>query len=253
MRRISAVRVLFLLSVLTGIGIFGTCPAVHADGATAATAALGTAATGVAPITVAVAPDLYIKDVFGRIITAADLNGWIVLYGFGNEDNADKAVGWIRELSLAYPNVEGVLYVLVADASGYTKVLQPFVRKVLKREYKKNMQDIKARLTEKGIKLNYALEDRCVLIADSKADFFNAFGIGDQRNLPHMIFVDANRKVRAHFTEYSDEVPKTLGKLLEERKSKQSPIMTALKMSHKKKSMVARYAILGGLLWLLLK
>lgn len=226
------------------------CAALFSGGA--AFAADGEAKAAVSSNAAAVSqPERFdIKDVFGKVIPGKDLDGWIIGYAFGNEKNADTAIGWLKKVGLAHPDADGVIYIIVADASTYSRVLQPVVKKIMKREYKKNMQGIKKEMVEKNIKFKYELEERFILVADTKGEIFERFGIADKKDIPHLIVVDGTHKARADFTEYSDEVPAMIGKLMDERDQAKK---YAYKTSQRKKNMLPRYAALGGLLWLLLK
>ena len=205
------------------------------------------AATATQAITGAV-PDFDFKDVYGRIVKAQDLKDWIVVYGFGNEDNADVAIGWLKNITFANPNATGVLYVSVADASKYDKIMYPFVKKVVKQEYKKKITQIRNEFTERGIPCNFVLEDRYMITIDTKANIFKLFGIGDLRKQPHLFIVDGARNVRGHFTEYSDAVPALFAKVIAERDVKKNFIMTT---HAKKKNSLRRYALGAAAVWLI--
>jgi len=210
------------------------------------------AAPAQAAITVEKPQRFDIKDIFGRIIKADDLKGWIIIYGFGNEDNAEQAVEWLKQLTVSFPDTQGIMYVLVADASRYNKVFQPIVKKILKKEYSKNIEDLKARFVAKNIPITYSLEDRYILVIDTKGELLDLFGIApDDRKTPHAIIVDGDHRVRAHFTQNTPELTAALGKVIEERKAQQA--YAAVKMAHRKKKMWTRYALLGGLLYFVLK
>jgi len=195
-----------------------------------------------------VAPPFDFKDIFGRVIKSEDLKGWIVVYGFGNEDNADTGVEWIKKLSLAFPNTKGVLYVIVADASKYNKIMYPLVKRVVKQQYRNKMIAMKKEFSEKGMPVDFVLEDRYMMTLDMKADVFKLFGIGDDRKIVHFFFVDGNRNVRAHFTEYTDAAQNLFGQILAARDSKQA---YQIKTHKRKKNMITRYALAGAAVWLI--
>jgi hypothetical protein len=193
-------------------------------------------------------PPFDFKDIYGRVVKSEDLKGWIVVYGFGNEKNADTGVEWVRNLTLEYPNVKGVLYVLVADASKYDKFMYPLVKRIVKQEYKKKLVEIKNKFNEKGLPVDFVLEDRYMMTLDIKADIFKLFGVGDSRDVIHFFIVDGDRNVRGHFTEYSDTAVKLFGQVIADREAKQA---YQIKTHKRKKNMVTRYAIAGAAVWLI--
>ncbi|MFA6449585.1 MAG: hypothetical protein WCX65_08960 [bacterium] len=194
-----------------------------------------------------IAPPFDFKDIYGRVIKAEDLKNWVVVYGFGNEHNADTGIEWIKNLTLAHPNVKGVLYVIVADASKYDKLMYPLVKRVVKQEYKKKLVDIRNEFKEKGLPVDFVLEDRYMMTLDLKADIFNLFGISDSRDIVHFFIVDGNRNVRAHFTEYNQAASDLFGQVIAERDAKQAYQM---KTHKRKKNMFRRYALAGAAVWL---
>lgn len=195
-------------------------------------------------------PRFDIKDIFGRIVKGQDLDGWIIIYGFGNEDNADQAVEWLRVLSKQHIHDKGILFILIGDVSKYHRVLQPTVRKELKKQYNENMGKMYKELSDEGVTIDYKLEDRCLMVADTSAAFFDLFGIGGARDIPHLFIVDGSHKVRYHFSSYSDNVSGALSGLVAENNSKQQ---YQLKMGTRKRQMWKRYAAIGLLGWFLLK
>ncbi len=191
----------------------------------------------------AVVPDFDFKDVYGRVVKAEDLKNWIVVYGFGNEKNAETAIGWLEELTFSNPNAEGILYVSVADASKYQKIMYPFVKKVAKEEYKKKIGSIKRKFVERGIECKFVPEDRYMLTLDTKADIFELFGIDGHKNVPHIFIVDGNRNVLAHFTEYTEAVPAALSKALAARETAANLVM---KTHARKKNVFKRWGLIGA-------
>ena len=105
---------------------------------------------GQAPVTITQIPRFDVKDLFGRIIFGDDLEGWVILYCFGNEDTAEQGVGWLKKLTLSNFDAEGILYVIIADASRYHKALFPIVKKQAKGAYDEYLQDFRKQLEEKG-------------------------------------------------------------------------------------------------------
>ena len=196
-----------------------------------------------------VIPPFDFKDLFGRVVKADDLKSWIVVYVFGNEDNADTGVEWIKSISRLSPNEKGILYVIVADASKYNKIMYPLVKRVVKEDYRKNILEIKKEFSEKNIPIEFVVEDRYMMTLDLKGDIFKLFGIWDARKINHVFIVDGFRGVSAHFTEYSDAVPAAFGQALKDREAKSNYQIVTHK---KKKSMMKRAVYAGALAGLLL-
>jgi hypothetical protein len=194
-----------------------------------------------APAQLRIAP-FDIKDINSRIIRADELKGWIVVYAFGNEDNADQGVAWLKEAAKTRITSDGVMFVIIADASRYPKVTAPFIKKVLKKEYRKEMDKLQGEVAEKNIVLPFKLEDRYWMIADFSGAYFAHFGIADQKNIPHIFFVDGDGNMRGHFTERTDEMVATLGALVDERDSKK---LYALQITRKKKNLLRRWGLIG--------
>lgn len=242
-------------AVFLVLGIFAAAaraenPASAADttssaGATGTPATIGTAgATGTVKFDV---PRFDIKDVNGRLIYGEQLKGWIVVYAFGNEDNAETGVGWLKEVAKTNPTEDGVLFVIIADASRYPNVMGPFVKKVMKKEYRKEIDRLEQELDERNIHPPFKMENRYLMVANMSGAYFRLFGIGDQKNVPHIFFVDGGHGVRAHYTSRTDEMVGTLGTLISERKSQNR---FTLDIKKKKKNKFKRYAVIGALVWL---
>jgi hypothetical protein len=227
---------LFLLGVFTAAArAENTAAATDTAAAAGATAAIQTKV-----------PWFDVKDISGRIVQGDQLKGWIVVYAFGNEDNAETGVDWLKQVAKTNPTADGVLFVIIADASKYPKVMGPFVKKVMKKEYRKEMDRIKAYLDEKNIHPPFNLEDRYLMVADTSGAYFNLFGIGGQKNIPHIFFVDGEHNIRAHFTAGSDEMVGTLSTLIADRESQKQ---FGLNIKKKKKNVFKRYAVIGALVW----
>jgi len=196
------------------------------------------------------APRFDIKDIHSRIIPSQQLEGWIIIYGFGNEDTANTALGYLKKATEAEPAAEGLIYVCVADTTSHnTKVLQPFVRTLLRNEYKNQINEVRSILKDKGAEYDFKLENRYILIADMQADIFKLFGIYDQRNLPHVFIVDGDHRVRGHYTEYSDDLEETLRYVLAERAGEDR---YALDVKKRKRGIWKRYAVGALAAWFIL-
>lgn len=191
-----------------------------------------------------------IKDVYGNIVNGTDLEGWVMVYAFANEDTADFAVEMLNALSRKNLKAEGILYVLVGDGSKYHKLLAPFVRKELKKAYEQEMRDLYKKMDEEGIILDYRLEDRYLMVADMKAMIFKLFKINDRKDVAHLFILDGSHKVRGHYTEYSDAMSETLSAALAERDAKKEYELTTHRRS---RQMWKRYALGGLLVWLAIK
>jgi len=197
------------------------------------------------------APRFDIVDIMGRIIRSDDLKDWIVVYGFGDEDSAEHALAMLKDLTRAEPDPKGVLFVCVADTSKHnTKILRPFVKKLLKKEYAKEVRNVEAILKEKGVVTTTKLENRYILVADMGADIFELFGISDSKNIGQGFIVDSTGVIRGHYTQYSDQMAETLRTAMASREADK---MFALKTNKKKKSTWKYYAAAGVVLWLALK
>ncbi|MFC1474933.1 hypothetical protein ACFLQK_02700 [bacterium] len=197
------------------------------------------------------APEFDIKDIMGRIIRADDLEDWIIVYGFGDEGSAEHALGMLKDLTRAEPDPKGVLFVCVADTSKHnSKILRPFVKKLLKKEYKKEIKNVEAILQEKGVETSTRLENRYILVADMKADIFQLFGISDTKNIAQGFLVDGNGIIRGHYMEYSDKMAEDLRLAMTTREADRQ---YALKSGRKKKSKWKYYVLGGAVLWLTLK
>lgn len=190
----------------------------------------------------AVIPPFDFKDIYGRVVKADDLKGWIVVYVFGNDKNADTGVDWIKKITYGHPNVKGVLYVIVADASKFDKIMYPLVKRVVKEEYHKKIIEIKKEFAEKNIPIDYAVEDRYMMTLDIKGDVFKLFGVWDDRKNNQIVIVDGDRNVVAHFSAFSDEVNTAFGKTIDEREAKSSYKM----VTHKRKKNMAKRALYTG-------
>ncbi len=185
-----------------------------------------------------------IKDIYGRIIPAEQLEDWIIVYGFGNEKNAMTMVGWLKEITLAYPDTKGVMFVCIAETSKYPKVMGPMVRRVLKKEYEQELETLGKKLEEKGFKQEKPLDEKYIMIADTSGAYYDHFGIGDGKDDAHVFIFDGNHAPRAYFSEYSEEMKTTLAGLLAEREEKQK--FAAIQMSAKKKNIFKKYALIGA-------
>ncbi|HOX28840.1 MAG TPA: hypothetical protein PLQ76_06780 [bacterium] len=201
---------------------------------------------GAAPARVAadpymkVIPRFDVKDIYGRIFPADTLAGWIVVYGFGNDKNADEAIEWLKKITFTYPDSKGVLYVIVADSSKFPRIMYPFVKKVVKEEYEKQLAALQKKFTDMGINVNYPLDSRYIMVIDSKAELFDVFGIKGDRDKPHAFILDGNHRVRGHFTSYSDELPATLAAVMADRDKEQQ---FSLKTRKAKKNTMKKVAI----------
>lgn len=193
-----------------------------------------------------------IKDVNGRLVHGKDLEGWIILFGFGTEKTADQSLEYLKLLTKSEPRAEGVLYVCVADTSPHnTPVLRSFVKKLLKKEYRKQIRILEESYGRWNITPAAPLEDTYLLVADMKADLFEMFGIADQKDLPHLFIMDGKYRLRGHFTEFNDEVANAYRLVLAERETDRQ---FALKAARRKKNVWKKYALVGGVaLWLALK
>jgi hypothetical protein len=185
-----------------------------------------------------------IKDIYGRIIPAEQLKDWIVVYGFGNEKNAMTMVGWLKEITLAYPDTKGIMFICIAETSKYPKVMGPMVRRVLKKEYEQELETLGKKLEEKGFKQEKPLDEKYIMIADTSGAYYNHFGIGDGKDNAHVFIFDGDHTPRAYFSDYSEEMKTTLGTLLAEREEKQK--FAAIQMSAKKKNTFRKYALIGA-------
>ncbi|HOY64843.1 MAG TPA: hypothetical protein PLK80_12045 [bacterium] len=185
-----------------------------------------------------------IKDIYGRIIPAEQLKDWIVVYGFGNENNAMTMVGWLKEITLAYPDTKGIMFICIAETSKYPKVMGPMVRRVLKKEYEQELETLGAKLAEKGFKQERPLDEKYIMIADTSGAYYNHFGIGDGKDDAHVFIFDGDHVPRAYFSDYSEEMKTTLASLLAEREEKQR--FAAIQMSAKKKNTFRKYALIGA-------
>ncbi len=193
-----------------------------------------------------------IKDINNRLINAEQLKDWIIVYGFGNEKTADEAIDWLERITLEEQPGEGILFVCVADTSKHnSKILRPVVKKILKKEYRKNINKLKAALKEKNIELGYKLENRFMLVADMHADIYKLFGLNNQREKAHIVIVDGNHRVVGHFTEYSQMVPETLRLAVTQRETEKQ--LRRLAFKKRKKNMLVRYAVGGALGYLVYK
>jgi len=188
-----------------------------------------------------------IKDVFNRLIPGDELEGWIVVYGFGNEHNAEEVVGWLKEVSRLYPEEKGMIYICIADTSKYHKVLAPMVKKTLKKEYDKELERLNNWYSENGIEPGFKIEDRYIMVNDSGAGYFHAFGIGDQRDIPHVFIMDGDHRLRGYFKGEPEKMKELMGTLLTERRTNE---FAKIHMKQRKKKMWKRYAVIGGLVWL---
>ena len=206
-----------------------------------------------APVAVTVIPRFDVKDLYGRVIAGADLQDWVVLYCFGNEDTAGEGINWLKQLSLKNFDAKGILYVIVADTSKYHKALFPMVKKQAKGEYEKKLQEFTRELEENGYKYDFKLEDRYVMTLDTSAAVFKLFGIGGQRAIPHVFIVDGNGQVRGHFTQYTDAAPELLKQVLAERDAHKQAAAYQLTMKTRKRQMWKRYALFGAIGWLVFK
>ena len=194
-------------------------------------------------------PRFDIKDINGRFIPADQLKGWIVVYGIGNEDTADKGLEWIRELTRANPDAKGVVYIVIADVHNRdSKILRPLVKKILKKEYRKNINALQKEFDEKGIKLDHPVEDNYFVVADFKSDIMKLFGVADMMQKPHGFLMDGTHTVRGYFTSYSDEIPKTFTALLAERDAQKQYAMKSQEIKGDTK--IAKYLLIGALGWL---
>lgn len=227
-------------------------PAVQSAPAAAAQPAEQTLGPGQAPVSITAIPRFDIKDLYGRIVSAQDLDGWIVLYCFGNEDTAELGISWLKKLTLDHFNAQGILYVIVADTSKYHKALFPMVKKKAKSAYEENLANYTKELEEKGYNYDFKLEDRYVMTLDTAAKVFDLFRIKD-RGIPHIFMLDGAHTVRGHFTEYNQDAAKLLGDIIAERDAKKLAEQYQLSMQVRKRQMWKRYAIIGGAAWLLLK
>jgi len=207
---------------------------------------------GQAPVTITDVPRFDIKDLYGRVIAGKDLEGWIVLYCFGNEDTAEQGISWIKKLTLPHFNAEGILYVIVADTSKYHKALFPMVKKQAKGAYEENLADYTKELAEKGYEYNFKLEDRYIMTLDTGAAVFDLFQIED-RKIPHVFIMDGSHTVRGHFTEYNEDAAKLLSDVIAERAAQKLADEYQLTMNVRKRQMWKRYALIGGVAWLLIK
>ena len=109
----------------------------------------------------------------------------------------------------------------------------------------------KARFVAKNIKFTYKLEDRYILVIDTKAEIFDLFGISGERDKPHAIIVDGSHRVLAHFTDNTPELQDALAKAINERDAQKK--FAAVKMAQRKKKMWTRYALIGGLVYIIAK
>lgn len=185
-----------------------------------------------------------IKDVNGRLVHGKDLEGWIILYGFGTEKTADQSLDFLKRLTKEEPRAEGVLYVCIADTSSHNSpVLRPLVKKILKKEYRKQINILEESYAKWGIEPPAKLENRYLLVADMKADLFDMFGIADQKDKPHLFIMDGKYRVRGHYTDFSDEVADAFRFVLAERETDRQ---FALKSHAKKKKTWKKYALIGG-------
>lgn len=185
-----------------------------------------------------------IKDVNGRLVHGKDLEGWIILYGFGTEKTADQSLDFLKRLTKDEPRAEGVLYVCIADTSNHnTPALRPFVKKLLKKEYRKQIKILEESYAKWGIEPAAPLENRYLLIADMKADLFDMFGISDQKDKPHLFIMDGKYRVRGHYTEYGEEAADVYRMVLAERETDRE---FALKSQTRKKKTWKKYALIGG-------
>ena len=203
-------------------------------------------------MTIVDVPRYDIKDLYGRVIAGRDLEGWIVLYCFGNENTADEGIQWLKQLTLKHFNAEGILYVIVADTSKYHKALFPMVKKQAKSAYESSLANFKKELDEREYKYDFALEDRYIMTLDTGAAVFHLFQIKD-RAIPHVIIMDADHKVRGHYTHYTDTAADLLGQVLAEREAKKKAAEYPLTMKTRKRQMWKRYALLGAVAWLVLR
>lgn len=199
-----------------------------------------------------VVPRFDIKDIYGRVIKGDDLKGWIIVYGFGNENNADQAVEWLSTLSKQNIHAKGILYVLFGDVSKFHRVLQPTVRKELKKNYEAQMDKFYKELAADNITIDYKLEERYIVVADTSAAYFDLFGIGNDREIPHMFIADGTNKIRYHFTTYSDAAAQALSDIIAEQENN-LPAKTEVKMTVRKRQMWKRYALIGVLGWVLIR
>ena len=195
-------------------------------------------------------PRFDVKDVYGRIINAKDLEGWIILYGFGNEDTAETAIQWLKKITFQNFQAKGVIYILIADTSKYHKILAPVVKKQLKGEYEKQLDIFRKELSERNITYDFNLEDRCIIVMDSKAELFKLFNIDDHKDVPHLFVVDGDNNIRGYANEYSDSIVDLFNEVVSDRDDKEKYSLT---MHQKKRQMWKRYALGGLLIWLLVK
>lgn len=193
-----------------------------------------------------------IKDINNRLIPAGQLKDWIIVYGFGNENTAEESIGWLKELTLEEKPGDGVLFVCVADTTKHNnKLLRPVVKKILKKEYRRNISSLQEKLDENNIDLGYPLENRFMLVADMQADVYELFGIHNQREKPHIVIVDGRHRVMGHFNEYSEKVPETFRLAVTQRETEKQ--LDKLTIKKRKKNMLVRYAIGGALGYLIYK
>jgi hypothetical protein len=143
---------------------------------------------------------LQFKDIFDRTLDTSQLNDWVVVVGFGNIDNRQVLLEWMKDLRLAIPERNNMLFIAVADVRKY-KNIKLFAKGIIRDGYRDEVDDLRRKAMERNLNVPLNINDYLIVVADWTGEYFKLFGIENDSDRPHLYIIDGDRKLRGEFTQ----------------------------------------------------
>ena len=194
------------------------------------------------------APTIEIKDIFNKTINLGQLRDWVVVISFGNVDNKDVSIGWLKQIKLAIPERENALFIAVADVRKF-RLMKLFAKGVIKQGYEDEVKSVEKTMKEKNITIKSNVRDILLLTTDWSGSLFDTFGFYDSPDKPHLIIIDGEGIIRGNYTEAdSPESMITMTQTLFSEMDARKAQAEALKFGKAKKNMLRKMLLPASVL-----
>lgn len=189
------------------------------------------------------APLFEVKDIFDKTLDLRQMKGWIIFIGFGNVDNYEVSVNWLKELRLAIPDRDNVFFLAVADTRKY-RLLKMFAKGVITKGYDDEIKEFDSRMKDRNITVKGNIRDNFLLVTDWSGSVFGMYGLSGSADKPHLFIIDGDGVLRGHFTE-SDSMDSMVALTKQIIKESDEKTVAAAKLKFGK----ARKSWTGNLVW----